>query len=298
MQFKTIISNKAIEIMKKFYLLAFAMIASMSVFAQEDEKVDAYFTTKEMPDMVKFLPAPPDTTSTRFVNDIMQYMWGKEQRVVNPDRAKIAERDAVYGLKTIIQEFSEPFGMEISETETPKIYEVLKLGTATCDSICTLPKEHYMRKRPYARFNEPTLVPEQEDSHRTNGSYPSGHTILGWSAALLLMEINPEAADTLMARGYMYGESRVIAGYHWQSDVDAARLAASVAYAKLHTSDRFLEQMAAARKEFAEKKASGVKTVIEDRKEINGRSYTLSGLPADETTKGIIIQDNKKYLRK
>ena len=96
----------------------------------------------------------------------------------------------------------------------------------------------------------------------------------------------------------MYGESRVIAGYHWQSDVDAARLAASVAYAKLHTSDRFLEQMAAARKEFAEKKASGVKTVIDDRKEINGRSYTLSGLPADETTKGIIIQDNKKYLRK
>ena len=155
-----------------------------------------------------------------------------------------------------------------------------------------------MRKRPYARFNEPTLVPEQEESHRTNGSYPSGHTILGWSAALLLMEINPEAADTLMARGYMYGESRVIAGYHWQSDVDAARLAASVAYAKLHTSDRFLEQMAAARKEFAEKKASGVKTVIDDRKEINGRAYTLSGLPADETTKGIIIQDNKKYLRK
>ena len=39
-----------------------------------------------------------------------------------------------------------------------------------------------------------------------------------------------------MARGYMYGESRVIVGAHWQSDVDAGRLVASVAYAKLHTS--------------------------------------------------------------
>ena len=55
-------------------------------------------------------------------------------------------------------------------------------------------------------------------------------------SALLLSEINPDRADTIMARGYMYGESRVIVGAHWQSDVDAGRLVASVAYAKLHTS--------------------------------------------------------------
>ena len=107
-----------------------------------------------------------------------------------------------------------------------------------------------MRTRPFVYYNEPTLVPEQEESHRLNGSYPSGHTILGWSAALLLMEINPEAQDTLLTRGYMYGESRVIAGYHWQSDVDADRLAASAAYAKLHTNKCFLKQMKRARKEF------------------------------------------------
>ena len=48
----------------------------------------------------------------------------------------------------------------------------------------------------------------------------------------------------------MYGESRVIVGAHWQSDIDAARLAASAAYARLHTSERFLEQMRRARQEF------------------------------------------------
>ena len=107
-----------------------------------------------------------------------------------------------------------------------------------------------MRTRPYVYYNEPTIYPSDEEDLRTNGSYPSGHTILGWSAALLLMEINPAKADTLLARGYMYGESRVIVGAHWQSDVDAGRLAASVAYAKLHTSERFLEQMRKAREEF------------------------------------------------
>ena len=103
-------------------------------------------------------------------------------------------------------------------------------------------------------FNEATLTPQDEPSLRRNGSFPSGHTILGWSAALLLSEINPAQADTIIARGIMYGESRVICGAHWQSDVDAARIAASVAYAKLHTSERFAKQMAAAKKEFKDLK--------------------------------------------
>ena len=166
------------------------------------------------------------------------------------ERADIAIRDAVYGLDCIIREFSEPFGLTISKEETPEIYKVMRDGTATCDSICTLPKRYYMRKRPFMRFHEQTLTPDDEPALSRNGSYPSGHTLLGWSSALLLSEINPERADTILARGLMYGDSRVIVGAHWQSDVDAGRLAASVAYARLHTSERFLSQMRLARLEF------------------------------------------------
>ena len=213
------------------------------------EPVQAYFTTADMPDLVKWLPAPPDSIIHKFSYDVSQYMWGKSMRK-DPVRADIARRDAEYSLRYIIQEFSEPFGLEISREGTPEIYRLLREGTATCDSICTLPKKHYMRRRPFVVFNEHTLTPDSEPSLSRSGSYPSGHTILGWSAALLLMEINPERADTLLARGYMYGESRVIVGAHWQSDVDAGYLAASVAYAKLHTSERFLEQMSKAKEEF------------------------------------------------
>lgn len=233
-------------------LVILLMIIPFNISAQP-ERVEAYFTTREMPDMMKFLPAPPTFDSPLFINDSIRYQWGKEIRK-DIERKAIAIRDADYGLHTIINEFSNPFGLQISQKDTPKIYKLLKESLATCDSICTLPKAHYMRTRPYVRYNEHTLVLKGEDSHRNNGSYPSGHTILGWSAALLLMEINPEAQDTLLARGYMFGESRIIAGYHWQSDVDAARTAASAAYAKLHTSKRFLKQMKLARKEFLRKR--------------------------------------------
>ena len=287
--------------MKKKMIWMFTAIlfcgASMTVEAQNLDVAEPYFTTKDMPDMVKFLPAPPDTTSTLFVNDIMQYMWGKTMRL-NPERAEIAKRDAVYGLETIIAEFSEPFGLQISKSGTPAIYKLMLDATATCDSICTLPKIHYMRKRPFARFNEPSLVPEQEESHRTNGSYPSGHTILGWSSALLLSEINPDRADTIIARGYMYGESRVIAGYHWQSDVDAARLAASVAYAKIHTSERFLQQMAQARQEFQQ--LTGVRPATINKPQTDSAViYDLQGRQVDApSSQGVYINNGKKVMMK
>ncbi len=223
---------------------------TMTALAQDKETVNAYFTTGEMPDMMYFMPGPPDSCSAAFANDVNRYYWGKQMRN-DPERAAEATRDAVYGLSTILTEFEEAFGMKISKEETPEIYKVLLEGTATCDSICTIPKCKYMRRRPFMVFNEPTLYPEDEPALRLNGSFPSGHTTLGWSAALLMMEINPDRANEILKRGYRYGENRVVVGAHWQSDTDAARVATSAAYARLHTSERFLEQMKKARKEFA-----------------------------------------------
>ena len=238
--------------LKSYLIIAFvSQISIMNTNAQP--KVEPYFTSQEMPDMLNWYKAPPKEDSEEFVTDVKRYYWGKTQRL-NPERAAIAVRDARFGLAAIIREFSVPFGLQISKQNTPEIYKLLQDALATTDSICKLPKTKYMRPRPFMVFSEKTLVPNDEPSLRLNGSYPSGHSQLGWSAALLLMEINPEAADTLLARGLMYCESRVIVGAHWQSDVDAGQHAASVAYAKLHTSERFLKQMAAARKEFAKLK--------------------------------------------
>ena len=68
--------------------------------------------------------------------------------------------------------------------------------------------------------------------------------------ALLLSEVNPAAQDALMKLGYEWGQSRVILGYHWQSDVEASIALGSVSFARLHTSKEFLADMAAAREEY------------------------------------------------
>ena len=226
----------------------------ISVYAQNS--VQPYFTTEQLPNIIKCLPAPPDTIGEQFAHDIMRYMWGKQQRL-DPERAAIARRDAVWSYEALFAEFNVPFGLTISREETPEIWKLLETSLVTTDQMRVAPKAYYHRMRPYIRFHEHILTYDAEEDEvelGKEGSYPSGHTMRGWTTALLLAEINPANADTIYARGWMYGESRVIVGAHWQSDVDVTRAAASIGFSALHTSPAFCEQMRRAQYEF------GVKT--------------------------------------
>ena len=221
-----------------------------------------WISADDMPNLIRFLPVPPDSSSAAFVYDCAQYMRGKEQRH-DSARLAIAKRDAEWSVDNICRIFSKPFGMTISQQNTPQLYSLLLYSLITTDQVGKRPKDYYSRVRPYVHFEEATIAPGDEDALRHNGSFPSGHTILGWSAALLLSEINPDAADTILACGYEYGQSRVIAGYHWQSDVDAGRLAASAAVARLHADKRFQKQLKRARREFARKAIPSDKRSLE-----------------------------------
>lgn len=230
-------------------LLMVALMLSSTVTKAQKAIDQLYLTADEVPDAVFWLPAPAAPGSSQFMYDISQYYWGKQQRL-DTLRAKKAIREAAYTVADMAEQFSEAFGMEISEQGTPAIYKVVNRSVLTIRLGATKPKVTYMRLRPYVYFHEPTLVPEEEETLRTEGSYPSGHTVRGWGMALLLCEINPDAQDVLFKLGYEWGQSRVIAGYHWQSDVDASRMLAAACYARLHTCQEFLDDMAAAKKEF------------------------------------------------
>ena len=239
--------------MKRFLLIAtVALLTTMNVWAQQDA-VQPYFSTQELPDLIKCLPAPPSFDSPEFANDVVRYQWGKTQRL-DSERAAIAKRDAVWSYEALFAEFNIPFGLTISRTETPEIWKLLETSLVTTDQMRVAPKAYYHRLRPFEMYNEHLLSPETESEVRGEGSYPSGHTARGWVTALLLAEINPARADTIFARGWMYGESRVIEGAHWQSDVDASRVGASIGYAALQSSPAFREQMERAKAEFVRKK--------------------------------------------
>ena len=233
--------------MRRIVILAlFGLLWLETGFAQSPK---VYLPMEQMPDLVQCLPAPPDTASVAFAVDVQRYQWGKEMRR-DSLRAAQARRDAIWILDTLAAVFSEPFGMKICPEKTPEIYTAFMRGVATIQQVRVQPKAYYHRIRPFEYFDDHLLDPGEEKELRGEGSYPSGHTIRGWAAALILSEINPAAANDLFARAWVYGENRVIVGAHWQSDVDASRPAASIGCSALHSCPEFRRQMDRARREF------------------------------------------------
>jgi acid phosphatase (class A) len=78
-------------------------------------------------------------------------------------------------------------------------------------------------------------------------SYPSGHAAFGAACAIVLAQMVPEERAALFARGRLFGESRVIIGAHFPTDVEAGRMIGTVAAAFLLQSPQFQADLRAAR---------------------------------------------------
>lgn len=234
------------------------IISNISASAQADTS-KVYTFLENMPDAGIYLPAPPDTSSLEYADDVIQWQWGKTVR--NTPRGAMANRDGKWGHEIMAEIYSGVFGFIICEDSTPAIWKLLVKASYTGHFSTTKAKRKYMRTRPFAQFNEHTWSEFDDDEElRHNGSYPSGHTSLSWSVALVFAEMVPELQDTILRRAYQYAESRVIVGAHYQSDIEAGRLAASAGVASIHTSPFFLADMQAARAEY--NRIKGLKTTL------------------------------------
>ncbi|MDE6240764.1 MAG: phosphatase PAP2 family protein [Muribaculaceae bacterium] len=238
--------------MKKIISFLFvAAISSSALFAQDHStKPNNYFLKySETPNSLKLLPPPPAESSARFAYDKEQYEWGKSLR--NTDRGQMAVSDATLGTNWLNEVFGEAFGYTITPQTAPEICRLIENMRQDAGDLATREaKNHYMRTRPFVYWGEPTATPDHEGFLRTNGSYPSGHTAIGWATALVLAEINPERATEILQRGFEFGQSRVIVGAHYQSDVDMGRVVAAGVVASLHSNKDFEKQLKKAKKEF------------------------------------------------
>lgn len=235
--------------MKKIFSVFFALLIVASSVCHAEPA--SFLTEEEIPTGAKFLPLPPEPTDDAFYNDKLRYEWGKSIR--STPRGQQAIEDANTSLEYFAKIYSEPFGLTISAENTPKTYELMNRLLATAHTCNHKSKSRIMRARPFIVFNEPTPVPRDEEILRTNSSYPSGHTTMGWTIALVLAEINPARQDEILKRGYEYGDSRVIVGFHFQSDVDAARVISSTLVVRLHDDNEFTDMLQQAKEEFADR---------------------------------------------
>ena len=256
-----------------------------------------FINLSDMPQLYDCMPAHPSFDSPEFANDMVRYLWGKQQRS-DEDRVNVAIADAEWdNLEKVYANWKDAFGMEVSQENTPKIYALLNKSLRTTDPTRRAVKAQYSRQRPFERFND-AMPSHEEDDLRGEGSYPSGHTLRGWTITLLMIQIAPERAAEIYKRGMDYGYSRVIVGAHWQSDVDNSRMAASLLFSILQTNDDFQTMMKEAQQEYREKTQNVGVRALEASSNTNNPShtYTLDGKLAGEGAHGILISDGQKIL--
>ena len=283
--------------MKSTYCLGLALVLAALNGAADDAVVQPYFELEQLPKLIDIMPEPPAFDSPEFAADVVRYCWGKQQRL-DPERVAQAIADAewddhakLYGL------WKDAFGLEITEAGTPEIWKLMETSLATTDPMRKETKAHYKRQRPFERYDD-AMPSHEEDELRGEGSYPSGHSLRGWTISLLLAQIAPQRANQIFKRGWDYCTSRVIVGAHWQSDVDNSRTAASIGYCALQGSEAFIEQMRKAQAEYIAKTgASGIGALKADKQPAPSGAYNLQGQSVAGDYRGIVIEDGRKMVR-
>ncbi|MHC6217061.1 acid phosphatase [Stenotrophomonas acidaminiphila] len=148
-------------------------------------------------------------------------------------------------------QFSCALGVAVDSEHTPALYRLLQRSLIDASAATRAAKNHYRRPRPFMVNGQPTCTPDDEPHLRGSGSYPSGHTAIGWAWALILSEIAPERATALLERGSNYGQSRLVCNVHWYSDVQQAQTLGAATVARLHDNPGFVADLGAARRELA-----------------------------------------------
>ena len=239
---------------KKFFLAAAFVLNAATLMAGGDvtkEKFTPFFDHEQAPHLENVLPTPPALTDPLFSHDWAQYRWGISIR--DTERGQVAVKDAGINAGYFLKRYSPAVERELTPEEYPELYRLFARLHLTEQQAGYSAKKFFARVRPYQQFKEQSGVPKHENPQDFT-SYPSGHTHASWLVGLALASIDPAHTETIMKTAYELGQSRVIVGFHYQSDVDMGRLAASITFARLMSEPEFQKQYEKARKEFTKKK--------------------------------------------
>jgi acid phosphatase (class A) len=208
-----------------------------------------YLARGTAPNSLLLNPAPPAPGSPAEARDL-EGARGAIALQGSP-RWALATRDAELMTPGATSAFSCAAGVAIGPQTTPKLQALLRRVLVDLAASTGPTKRKYMRQRPFMVNAKPTCTPEAEAVLRRDGSYPSGHSALGYGWGLILAQAIPDRATELVARGRAYGDSRRICNVHWLSDIEEGRVVASAVVARLNAEPAFRADLDAARAEIA-----------------------------------------------
>src|SRR5713101_3898884 len=196
--------------MKKLLLVWAVMACVMPV--QGSAASGAVYLPPDPDDFRAILGDPPAKDSDETRREI-EIVLREQSRRTPADVARIqAEADRM------VVAFAEVLGPKLTASNLPLTFALIRnAGNDTGERI-EESKRVWNRSRPYeddGRIKPSIALP-------TGSSYPAAIAVSARIYAVLLGELFPEKRSALLARGWLIGWGRVMAGVHYPSDVSAA----------------------------------------------------------------------------
>jgi acid phosphatase (class A) len=208
-----------------------------------------YLKPADLPDSLALLPPPPEAGSAAMARD--EEVSTAMARAPGTPRFNQAADDADLNPPHVFGTFGCAAGVVPDRQKTPALVRLMGKSMIDLGLSTHRAKTHYQRTRPFVAHGNGTCFAPSEAALRGDGSYPSGHSAIGWGWALILAEIDPAHADAILKRGRDFGQSRLFCNAHWASDVDAGRVIAAATVARLHADPAFRADLVAAKRELA-----------------------------------------------
>ena len=216
-----------------------------------------YLTAENTSNAANFLPPPPEEGSLREQADIAAYRAMRS--LEGTERWAIARADNEIETPGAPRAFDCALGFKFEPEKMPTLTLLMGKMLGDLEMIQTPAKKGYFRKRPFVVEPLPTCI-APETWLAASGSYPSGHSALGWAWSLVLAELAPDRADQILRRGLAYGESRAVCGVHYPSDVEAGRIVGATIVTRLKADPAFQADFARAKQEFDAARAAATES--------------------------------------
>jgi acid phosphatase (class A) len=188
-------------------------LSPLTLIAQEGPRCGA----ESSEPLVKLLPPPPCETCEETKAELAELASLEHSRT--PEQEIAAIEDA----KGSVARFIEGAGISVDAKSFEDCDDFFKKRRKEEVAAVEAAKNAFCRLRPFKTQGN-SLHPVQGAKPEDSFSYPSGHAAWGATIGLLLARMMPERRADLYRRINGYAQSRMLAGVHFRSDVEAGKL--------------------------------------------------------------------------
>lgn len=202
------------------------------------------------------LPPPPASGSGVDLDD--KARSARLTALEDSDRWLLATAHAELRPPLALQHFNCALGVRLQPEATPQLTRLMQRLFHDADAAAEGVKARAFRARPVGDDPARRSCQRITEAGRRSASYPSGSSTVAVVYGETFAALDPERAPEVRRLAHEIGQSRLVCGMHYPSDVAAGELLGRAVFAAAADRPEFAADLAAARVELAAVRASGV----------------------------------------